>query len=101
MVHQKYAAAKLTVTTGKAGEPIESFPTSLFPAKNPQTLVRVTGVYIPPSRTNMLNMDRLLGASGVTPLPSIAADPPHLIGGDFNTTGGEALYLGKWACGPN
>ena len=71
---------------------IERCSTKLPPAKNPETAIRLTAVYIPPPKVKLLKMEVLEKLNEPITDPDTHTVSPHVLGGDFNTTGWKRLY---------
>ena len=72
--------------------PVESCSITLFPKKNPNNRIRITGVYISPARTKDLSLDDLLKLSAPDVEESTQRVTSHLLLGDFNVTSWNDLF---------
>ena len=74
---------------------VERCAIRLFPTEDPETEMRVSGIYIPPSQTSSLTQ-QLLGEMGATTRGrATGEDVPHLLVGDLNTNSWGQLYA-EW-----
>ena len=74
---------------------IEHCVIRLFPTEDPQTEMRLTGIYVSPSNTRRLTMDLLEKVGATSKGRETGEDVPHLIVGDLNTTSWEQLFA-EW-----
>ena len=84
LAHQQSGASKYELPNTKGIE-LEHCSVRLFPTKALRSSVVVTGVYIPPRETPMLNIDLLKKLSANIHDVTTGTIISHLIGGDFNT----------------
>ena len=71
---------------------IEHCSCLFFPTASPKTVMKVTGIYIPPSKTKLLNLACIRKLSNPTQNADTQDAFPHVLAGDFNITSWGALY---------
>ena len=91
LVHVNFTTAKQPKIP-RLAPTIESCTTKIFPTENPITALRVTGVYIPPGGVATIKMETLKRLSAPGAEENTEETLPHIIGGDFNTTGWKRMY---------
>ena len=66
----------------------------MYPTDEPETIIIITGVYIPPKRTKDLTLQKLkkLEKGNRDKIKRSEIIPSHIIGGDFNTTSWQELF---------
>ena len=67
----------------------------LFPTEDPQTEMRLTGLYVSPSNTSQITMSMLEELGATRRGRCTGEDVPHLLIGDFNTTSWGQLFA-EW-----
>ena len=91
LVHTNFDADELPKLTSLAPH-IEHCSCTLFPTDDPATAIRVSGVYIPPTRGRALTMGRLQKMTAPLAASQGGDVVPHLLGGDFNITSWPGLF---------
>ena len=91
LVHASFSATKIPNTVDLTPD-IEHCTARFCPTDDPDTMLQIAGVYIPPSQTSHLTMERLLQLSR-SPRRADASDhAPCILAGDFNTTKWTPLF---------
>ena len=91
LVHRNFTTAKIPKIHSILPK-IEHCSTKLYPTNDPETAIRLTAVYIPPPKVKLLKMEVLEKLNRPTTDPDTHSTLPHILGGDFNTTGWRRLY---------
>ena len=94
LAHNRFSTGKLPKLQGILPT-MEHCSCVLFPTDSPVTAIRVSGVYMPPSRTKDLSLTELQTLSRAVENPAVGDAYPHLIAGDFNSTSWMALFT-EW-----
>ena len=79
------------------GEAVEVCSVHLHPERNESLRIRISGVYMPPSRTGQITEEHLREIGGDCSGAVDTSEEPHLILGDFNPTTWMEMYE-EWRC---
>ena len=91
LVHHTITTAKLSRKL-RLAPTLEVCSTKVFPANDPIAAICISAIYLPPRRAKNVKMDMLKKLGGVVVDPDAKVVLPHILGGDFNTTGWLRLY---------
>ena len=91
LVHRGIVAETITGLPELAPT-VERCAMRLFPTEDPETEMRVSGVYIPPARTGALTQNILEEVGATARGRATGEDVPHLLVGDLNTSNWGQMY---------
>ena len=92
LVRNKLNTGKIPRIRGM-GSLIEHCSCKLYLKDSPVPAIRVSGVYIPPSKTKDLDLALMMKLSDPIEAPAAGDFPPHLMAGDSNTTNWDTQNL--------